>query len=296
MFAQGTQNVIYATILVTCIPLVFRLAFSPLTLLILSPFILVFGLVLFICSSLLLALFAEWLRPSKLATNNLRTASRSLSFATPAAWQANLTRIQWSAQEDLPPIKNCSPETAPLVQEVIGLIVRDFVLVWYSKISDSPAFPNAVRRTIHESLENVLARTAQLDVTTLVVRRILPKITVHIEKFRQSEEALRGAALERRVSASDELDILLASRYVGKGKLHPAVANLSSLATKPTEDLYLRNLFDRVLPLVLPEADAQSRAVCIVAREIIGCSILRPIIDMLTDPDFWNQAIDKVVC
>ena len=229
-------------------------------------------------------------------TNNLRTASRSLSFATPAAWQANLTRIQWSAQEDFPPIKNCPPETAPLVQEVIGLIIRDFVLAWYSKLSDSPAFPNAVRRTIHESLENVLARTARLDVTTLVVRRILPKITTHIEKFRQSEEALRGAALERRVSASDELDILLASRYVGKGKLHPAVANLSSLATKPTEDLYLRNLLDRVLPLVLPEADAQSRAVCIVAREIIGCSILRPIIDMLTDPDFWNQAIDKVVC
>ncbi|KAG9080530.1 Intermediate filament protein, partial [Ceratobasidium sp. 370] len=209
-------------------------------------------------------------------------------------WQANLTRIQWSAQEDLPPIQQCSPETSALTHEILNLIVRDFVLVWYSKLSDSPAFPNALRRTIHESLQNVLTRATQLDISTLVVRRILPKITVHVEKFRLSEEALRGAAIERRLSDSDELDILLASRYVGKGKLHPAVANLASLATRPTEDLYLRNLFDKVLPLILPQAEAQSRTVSIVAREIIGCAILRPIIDMLADPDFWNQAIDKV--
>ncbi|KAG8688764.1 Intermediate filament protein, partial [Ceratobasidium sp. 423] len=126
---------------------------------------------------------------------------------------------------------------------------------------------------------------------------ILPKITAHIEKFRQSEESLRGAALERsrRLSVdSEELDILLAIRYVGRGKLHPAVANLSSMATRPTEDQYLRQLFDQVLPLVLPPADAKSRSAVIVAREIIGCSVLRPVIDMLSDPDFWNQATDKI--
>ncbi|KAG8733699.1 Intermediate filament protein [Ceratobasidium sp. 414] len=295
MLVQGLQTLAYLVVLVTCLPLVLRFAFSPITLLLLSPLLLVVGFLVLVCSGLIAAAFAEWLRPQKIRTSNLRAASRSLTFATPAAWQANLTRIQWSAQEDLPPIKQFSPETSTLAHEILNLIVRDFVLVWYSKLSDSPAFPNALRRTIHESLQNVLTRATQLDISTLVVRRVLPKITAHVEKFRQSEEALRGAAIERRLSDSDELDILLASRYIGKGKLHPAVANLSSLATRPSEDLYLRNLFDKVLPLILPQAEAQSRSVCIVAREIIGCAILRPIIDMLADPDFWNQAIDKVL-
>ncbi|KAJ1301386.1 hypothetical protein OPQ81_008648 [Rhizoctonia solani] len=274
MISQGAHAIFYSVLLVTCLPLVWRLASSPITLFILGPFLIVLGLLSFIFSSLIFA---------------------TLSFATPAAWQANLTRIQWSSQDNLPPIKECSPETSELVHEIIDFIIRDFVQVWYSNLSDSPAFPNALRRTIQETLENILARASQLDFSALIVRRILPKITAHIEKFRQSEESLRGAALERRVSVdSEELDILLAIRYIGRGKLHPAVANLSSMATRPTEDLYLRQLFDQILPLVLPEADAKSRSVVIVAREIVGCSVFRPVIDMLADPDFWNQAIDKI--
>ncbi|CAE6479330.1 unnamed protein product [Rhizoctonia solani] len=295
MISQGAHVVFYTVILVTCLPLVWRLASSPLTFIILGPFLIVLGLLSFIFSSLIFALIAEWIRPPKPTSNGIRSAVKTLSFATPAAWQANLTRIRWSSQDNLPPIKECSPETSELVHEVIDFIIRDFVQVWYSNLSNSPAFPNALRRTIQETLENILARASQLDVSSLVVRKILPKITTHIEKFRQSEESLRGAALERRLSVdSEELDILLAIRYVGRGKLHPAVANLSSMATRPTEDLYLRQLFDRVLPLILPEADAKSRSVVIVAREIIGCSVLRPVIDMLADPDFWNQAIDRI--
>ncbi|QRW24427.1 sorting nexin-12 [Rhizoctonia solani] len=295
MISQGAHVLFYGAILVTCLPFVWRLAISPITLVILGPFIVVLAFLSFVFSGLIFALLAEWIRPQKPPSNSIKSATRTLSFATPAAWQANLTRIQWLSQDNLPPIKECSPDASELVHEVIDFIVRDFVQVWYSNLSNSPGFPNALRRTIQETLENILARASQLDVSALVVRKILPKITAHIEKFRQSEESLRGAALERRLSVdSEELDILLAIRYVGRGKLHPAVANLSSMATRPTEDLYLRQIFDQVLPLVLPESDAKSRSVVIVAREIIGCSVLRPVIDMLTDPDFWNQTIDKI--
>ncbi|KAF8755915.1 Sorting nexin C terminal [Rhizoctonia solani] len=277
MISQGAHVLFYGAILVTCLPFVWRLAISPITLVILGPFIVVLAFLSFVFSGLIFALLAEWIRPQKPPSNSIKSATRTLSFATPAAWQANLTRIQWLSQDNLPPIKECSPDASELVHEVMDFIVRDFVQVWYSNLSNSPGFPNALRRTIQETLENILARASQLDVSALVVRKILPKITAHIEKFRQSEESLRGAALERRLSES-----------------FPAVANLSSMATRPTEDLYLRQIFDQVLPLVLPESDAKSRSVVIVAREIIGCSVLRPVIDMLTDPDFWNQTIDKI--
>ncbi|EKM61598.1 uncharacterized protein PHACADRAFT_248287 [Phanerochaete carnosa HHB-10118-sp] len=149
---------------------------------------------------------------------------------------------------------------------------------------------------MHSSVQRLLTRAANLDLPALVVRRIMPEVTAHIEQFRQSEIALRGAGLERRLTQSEELDILLASRYAsrGGGKLHSAVDNLSSTFTKQTEENHLRSLVDRALPYILPEKEAGSECVKIVVREIVACSVLYPVVDMLADPDFWNRMINQV--
>ena len=129
------------------------------------------------------------------------------------------------------------------------------------------------------------------------MKRILPKVTAHIEQFRHSEVALRGAGLERRLTQSEELDLLLASRYASKGvgKLHPAIENLSTTFTKQTEEMHLRQLVERALPFVLPDKEARSKALMIVVREIVTCTVLYPVMDMVSDPDFWNRTIDQVV-
>ena len=92
------------------------------------------------------------------------------------------------------------------------MIVRDFILAWYKDISSSPSFPTAVSSTMHSSIDQVLSRANNIDLANLIVERIMPKITTHIEQFRQSEIALRGAALERKLTQSEELDILLAGK------------------------------------------------------------------------------------
>ncbi|KAG2350753.1 hypothetical protein BDR05DRAFT_943117 [Suillus weaverae] len=175
-------------------------------------------------------------------------------------------------------------------------IVRDFVLTWYKDISASPSFPTAVSSVLHDSLERLLQTTATVDLSALLVKRILPKVTAHIEQFRQSEVTLRGAALERRLTQSEELDMLLASRYAGKGgKLHPAVENLSSTFTKQNEEIHLRTIAERILSHILPEQEAHSKALRVVVREILVCAVLYPIMDMVSDPDFWNRMIEQVM-
>jgi sorting nexin-25 len=226
------------------------------------------------------------------------SAARPLAFSTPAAWQAVLTRSQWTQGAGRPsfkPLHPSSTEVSDSIEEVINMIIRDFILVWYSSISSSSSFPNVVLATVHASLDRLLDRASGIDLATLVVKRILPKITAHIEQFRQSEVALRGATLERRLTQSDELDLLLANRYAGKGRLHDAVSNLSSAFTKQTEELHLKRLVARALPHILPEQEANSESVNIVVREIVACSVLYPVVDMLSDPDFWNKMIDSLV-
>ncbi len=161
-----------------------------------------------------------------------------------------------------------------------------------------PILPTAVSSLLHASLAQFLHRASSIDFAAFVVRRILPKVTSHIDQFRQSEIALRGTGLERKLTQSEELDILLASRYAGKGvsKLHPAIDNLSTTFTKQNEEMHLRRLMDRVLPFLLPDTDAKSMVLRITVREIAACAVLYPLLDMITDPDFWNQMIDQVVC
>jgi sorting nexin-25 len=278
------------------IPLLGRILSSPWLLLLFIPTSLLMIALLILLSPIASAYLLDVHRPP--LTNTTKSAAKPLAFSTPAAWQAVLTRSQWTQGTGRPtskPIHPSSVEVSKAVEDIITLIIRDFVLAWYSGISSSPSFPNAVSGTVHSSLDRLLNRAGSIDIATLAVKKILPKLTAHIEQFRLSEVALRGATLERQLTQSEELDLLLASRYAGRGRLHPAVSNLSSAFTKQTEESHLKALVERALPHILPEAEAGSSAVRIVVREIVACSVLYPVLEMLSDPDFWNKMIDNIV-
>ena len=291
----NARTVIFVGILAIILPVVSRVVSSPFALLILSPLF----LLLFAIGYLLLNIYLGWLFDARSQPYNpLHQAARPLAFSTPAAWQAVLTRSQWSQNtpKTLAPLAPGLPEVSDALNDIVTMIIRDFVSSWYKDLSNSPAFPIAVSSVVHASLQQLISRASVIDISALVVKRILPRVTTHIEQFRQSEVALRGAGLERSLTQSEELDILLASRYANKGgKLHPAVENLSTTFTRQTEEIHLRQLVEKALPWILPPKESKSKAVRLVVREIVTCTVLFPLVEMIADPDFWNRMIDQVV-
>ncbi|KAJ6483907.1 PhoX domain-containing protein [Mycena vulgaris] len=292
----SVQTFLFVGILAVVLPAIFRIVSSPLTLLLISPFVIGLLGVAFLVLNVLVSHLLDAKAPS--TKNSLHSAARPFVFSSPAAWQAVLTRSQWShdSPQSFPPLVPDAPVLSGAINDILIMIVRDFVLTWYKDLSASPSFPMAVSSVLHKSLENILDRAAAIDLSELVVKRILPKVTAHIEQFRQSEVALRGAGLERRLTQSEELDLLLASRYTSKGggKLHPSVDNLSTTFTKQTEETHLRHLVEKALPFVLPEKEGRSKVLKLVVREIVACAVLYPVMEMVSDPDFWNKAIDQV--
>ena len=291
----GLQIVVIVGLVAVTLPLLTQVATSSLMFLLISPFLVIPLALLFLFIHVLFGFTLDTMYPSPPPPR--RPSARPLAFSTPAAWQAVVTRSLWSTQspQNLPPLAPSYPVLSSSLNEILIMIVRDFVLEWYKKLSSSPSFPTTVSTTLHGSLENFFSRVTTLDLPSFVVHRILPKVTAHVEQFRESEIALRGAGLERHLTESEELNLLLAGRYAGpRGKLHPAVANLASAVTKQSEEDHLRGLMDRALPLVLPPDAAASKAVRVVVREIITCTVLAPVMDMLADPDFWNRAIDQL--
>jgi sorting nexin-25 len=292
----NTQTVVFVGISAVVLPIVLRIISSPLLLLVVSPFLLIILTFLFLAVNVFVG---HLLDKQKLRRDHLQQATRPFAFSTPAAWQAVLTRSQWSQNtpQSFPPLCPEAPMVSAALNDILIMIVRDFVLSWYKELSSSPSFPMAVSTVLHDSLGQLLDRASGIDISALIVKRILPKVTTHIEQFRQSEVALRGAGLERKLTQSEELDLLLASRYASKGvgKLHPAIENLSTTFTKQSEEMHLRQLIEKALPHILPEKESRSKAFKLVVREVVVCAVLQPVMDMVSDPDFWNRAIDQVV-
>lgn len=243
-----------------------------------------------------------------------------LSIATPAGLEAIRTKKAWihSNKSFRIPLHAGSARISLALDRLIATILENHLLNWYTvAISPSdPSFPNAVEATIRHSLLQVFENVVKVDWAKLGVSSLLPKMTHHLEIFTQAQQSMldsSSSALPKKGDdisnsklrkkkqspganvASEELDLLLANKYAdlseGRG-LHPAVSG-TGLNTRPSEEKHLRNVMKKVLRKIMPDKEGSSSAVLVMATEIVACMIIRPAVELLSDPDFWNKTIDE---
>jgi sorting nexin-25 len=224
---------------------------------------------------------------------NASSTGVSLAFVAPEVWQAEVATLTANAAYIPAPLYPASPAISSALNGLLGLLLRDFVEDWYRKISPYPSFTNEVDKIIRIAITGLTDRLFTLDVVEIAVSRIVPIITEHLKDFYEAERAVRGKNLNRNVTESEELDLAIAAKY-RDGKLHTA-ASLSFSDTKLVQQEYLRQIVEKLLPELLPERDMKSRAVSILVREIVACAVLFPAMQMLSDPDTWNQVMEAYV-
>ncbi|POR38111.1 Sorting nexin-12 [Tolypocladium paradoxum] len=221
------------------------------------------------------------------------TSSRpsGVSFLGARRWRAEVEALRLRQAYVKPALELGSPRVARAVDGLLDLILRDFVRTWYSYISRNPLFPNEVDRSVRLALASLLEPLRQKDLADIVTSRLVPILTAHFRDFYDAERSVRGRKLNRSVTESEELDLAIASKF-RDGRLHPA-ASLSFPDTKMVQQDYLRSLVTRIMPKVLTENMLSSRAVSTLVREIVGCAVLSPILQLLSDPDTWNQLMEN---
>jgi sorting nexin-25 len=176
---------------------------------------------------------------------------------------------------------------------LIGLSLRDFVKSWYGSISKSPTFVNEIDRCLRAAIGELRDRILAVDMVEIVVSRLIPIITDHLRASYEAEQIVRGRKLMRNVTESEELDLAIAAKYK-EGRLHPA-ASLAYSNTKPIQQQHLRGLVARILPKVLPPSMMTSPAVNVLVKELVACAVLSPVMQMVADPDMWNQLMEGYV-
>ncbi|RFU76349.1 rgs G-protein [Trichoderma arundinaceum] len=215
-----------------------------------------------------------------------------VSFLSSQRWRSEAEALRQRQTYHKEPLDPSFPQASQALDELLGLIFRDFVRSWYSHISRNPTFEHEVDKAIRQALLSLVDSLRNIDLADLVTSRFVPILTAHFHDFYEAEKSVRGRKLNRSVTESEELDLAIASKF-RDGRLHPA-ASLSFPDTKMIQQDYLRSLVARILSKILPKKMLSSRAVSIIVREIVGCAVLFPVVQLLGDPDMWNQLIESL--
>jgi sorting nexin-25 len=216
------------------------------------------------------------------------------AFLAAAAWKNETTALRSRQAYQRTPLYPESFIVSSALDDLLELITRDFINSWYTNISKNPVFTNEVDKTTRMALVNLRDRLLAVDIAESITARFVPILTAHFRDFYEAEVTVRGKYLNRSVTESDELDLAIAARY-RDGKLHPA-ASLAYSDTKLVQQEYLRDLTRDLMPKLLAETVIGSRAVGVLIREIVSCAVLFPIMQILSNPDSWNQVMEAYVC
>lgn len=167
---------------------------------------------------------------------------------------------------------------------LIDLIIQNFILGWYAKVSNGSAFPDSVRIELKSVLRRLHERLASVNIPELLVFRVVPLLTTHYTQF-VSNPNLQGSLYTMEGK-------LATARSIDAGTLHRGVSlTLPGPETRKREKEYLRSLIEAVIPLILTEEERKSSLVAILVREILSCTILANVFEALSEGDLINQLI-----
>ncbi|KAI9885137.1 MAG: hypothetical protein M1823_003067 [Watsoniomyces obsoletus] len=215
---------------------------------------------------------------------------RSAAFVAPEHWSKEVAALAEGSHYRPAPLFPQSIAVSEGLDKLLTLIERDFILSWYTRISGHDSFVNEVDKLLRAVVENIRDRIAEVDLVQTTVARLVPIFTDHLNEFDQAEKLVRGKNLERSVTEAEDLDLAIAAKY-RSGKLHPAVPLLSPEADV-AQQKHVQAIVERLLQEVIPRSQSKSHVVMVLLREIVSRAVLLPLLQILADPDTWNQLIE----
>ncbi|XP_014481725.1 PREDICTED: sorting nexin-25 [Dinoponera quadriceps] len=152
------------------------------------------------------------------------------------------------------------------LQNLLDLVFQDFVGSWLNDLAfGSEQLIDNMKQDVWGAIQSLHDRLSRVDHTKLVVCNIVNKLTFHFEKIRIAQAA----------SSEGEDPVFILSAH-----LMSPVAELE----------YLRKISELYILFLLPRSYSLS-PVKFLLREVLTCKILKPAIDLITDPDYINQKI-----
>ncbi|XP_053400334.1 sorting nexin-25-like isoform X2 [Mercenaria mercenaria] len=151
------------------------------------------------------------------------------------------------------------------LQDIINLLLRDFILTWYKDLSvDHDSLQTYLQTDLWKLIENVSDRLTKIDTVQFITQDVVNKLKQHFQDIR----------LATKKGPSDE--------PMRKFVLHPW------LQSEEQELNFQRKVSEALLLVFLPKYYSKSPPIRQLLREVVANTVLKPSIDLICDPDYIN--------
>ncbi|XP_042626466.1 sorting nexin-25 [Cyprinus carpio] len=149
------------------------------------------------------------------------------------------------------------------LKEVFDYSYRDYILSWYVPLSrDEGHLYQMLHEDFWEMTKQLRMRLSDVDVVNLVCNDMVKTLHTHFCDLKAANSRL------------EEVPRLF--------PLHPCLRS-------PDEELRFLRCCARLLMLrLLPARDARSRSLRLLLVEVVATKVLKPLVDVLSDPDYIN--------
>lgn len=174
------------------------------------------------------------------------------------------------------------------IDDLIENVLRDFVLSWFNEVSPNLMFPSQVELVIRQAVIQLISKLKKVEWPYFLITKLMPLVTEHFQSFIAAESAVRERSIGRDLTDNQEFQYAVAAQYC-HGRMHPAIS-LKNYKFSDFRKSWLRQTLGQLVPQLLGPSGS-SKVVTQLSQDILACSVLFPVVSLLSDPDFWNQTI-----
>ncbi|XP_059091877.1 sorting nexin-13-like [Tigriopus californicus] len=174
------------------------------------------------------------------------------------------------------------------LDDILNYVFRDYVYSWLFSISHSDEFVLQVRDTLHVVLTSLSERVRAVDWMPFLTTRLVDDVATHVRLFKRARTNYRT---KKDVADNGKITDLESLFFDAEVSMERDVCRDLVCTIHQEEITYLQDVSELLLFLLLPQADFRAGPLRTVVRELLVNVILRPILDVVSDPDWINQNI-----
>ncbi|KAM7255616.1 hypothetical protein ACFE04_008514 [Oxalis oulophora] len=180
---------------------------------------------------------------------------------------------------------------SPVVEDAINRFTRHLVSewvtdLWYSRLTPDKEGPEELEQIVNGVLGEISARMRNVNLIDLLTRDLITIMCNNLELFRTTQAKLDKQQLS--LLSTEHRDMEHKCVLASENKLHPALFSAES------EHKVLQAIMDGLISFTLRPEDLQCSFFRYIARELLACAVIRPVIN-LANPRFINERIEAAV-
>ncbi|KAI9844192.1 MAG: hypothetical protein M1838_002295 [Thelocarpon superellum] len=189
----------------------------------------------------------------------------------------------------LPPLTS-STEVDLQLYALVAILVRDYILPWYSRVTSDREFIDEIVQVIAHCCRALERRSREVDLEALLVDEIPSLLNAHLDAYRASYPTVNAALPPDARQAFHAL-------YP-----HPALSPVPDPGTSGTVEEQRRNevayrklMAQRVLAVLLPAEDLENDCLRTLVEEICAETILGNVAEKGSEAWRWHHGIIALV-